>query len=525
MSGESRQPRSIPFSAIAARTLVEPSEAAALVLAAVAACDRAIPGIEGLPLPGADRVLLHHDGRVTVATPAPPGDDEQRALAAATLLRTLLALGTSDPDERPRLPGPLLILLARTFRTIDLPAPSFEQLCEALRRFSGPDEFESSRGVYARAVSFVTGERHTPERPARTAPLVATVAACVLAIAASAWLLRSAVDLVAPDGGSVASVSKEPAIHRQPGGGARAAAVATGAAFPATAATVLAVDPNPPEPDVTLPLPVEETPRPLLPMVTDLEIFSPAFHRPDELVFHRDRNRGVLLHARFDGNGAPRLTTLLDDGASNYHPVLSPDGARLAFDSDRDGTRGVYVARRDGSDAVRVSGEGFAAVPRWSPDGRQLAFVRGEPSRPRVWNVWIAELPTGRLTRISRHSVGQAWSASWFPDGRRLAYTVEDRLVIVDLRSGDNHVVRSPVRGALVRTPAVSPDGDVIAVQVHRHGVWLFDVGARSMRRVARDPSAEEFSWTPDGERLAFHSRRGGRWSLWQVDVPQRPAS
>ena len=225
------------------------------------------------------------------------------------------------------------------------------------------------------------------------------------------------------------------------------------------------------------------------------------------------------MRAAFDADGAARVMTVVADGAANYHAVLSPDGARLAYDSDRDGSRGVYVADRDGGNAVRVSGDGFAAVPRWAPDGRRLAVVRGEPGRPRVWNVWIIDLESGRQTRVSRHTAGQAWSASWFPDGQTVAYTVESRLVIADLQTGTTQVVATPVPGALLRTPAVSPRGDAVALQVFRDGLWLFDIGTGSMRRLAADPSAEEFSWSPDGARLAYHSRRGGRWSLWQLAV------
>ena len=37
------------------------------------------------------------------------------------------------------------------------------------------------------------------------------------------------------------------------------------------------------------------------------------------------------------------------------------------------------------------------------------------------------------------------------------------------------------------------------------------------MKRVLADPSAEEFTWAPDGRRVAFHSRRSGEWGLWQM--------
>jgi Tol biopolymer transport system component len=175
----------------------------------------------------------------------------------------------------------------------------------------------------------------------------------------------------------------------------------------------------------------------------------------------------------------------------------------------------VYVARADGSDAKRISGAGFAAVPTWSPDGTHLAFVRAEPRAPRVWNLWIAEPDGSNLRRLTNHRVGQAWGGSWFPDGRAIAYSVETRLVVLDLVTGARRTFESPRRGHLARTPAVAPDGRRIIFQVHRDGVWVVDVETGRMQRVLSDPTAEEFTWSPDGQRVAFHSYRTGEWSVW----------
>ena len=254
------------------------------------------------------------------------------------------------------------------------------------------------------------------------------------------------------------------------------------------------------------------------------DLFSPSFAgREGELLFHAGRDRAALMRAAFDEDGRPVTATLLQDGAANYHATLSPDGKWLAFDSDREGTRGVYVARADASDARRVSGEGYAAVPRWSPDGRRLAFIKSEPRRSRVWNVWVADLAAGTLARVSRHRVGQAWGASLFPDGERLAYSVEDTLVIARVHGDGKRVIRSPVAGRLIRTPAVSPDGQWILFQVYRDGAWLLDVSTGAMRRVLADRAAEEFAWSSDSRRVVYHTRRNGAYSLWQLalDDPQ----
>src|SRR5207244_907319 len=149
--------------------------------------------------------------------------------------------------------------------------------------------------------------------------------------------------------------------------------------------------------------------------------------------------------------------TIVDDGSRNYHVQPSSDGRFIAFDSDRDGERGVYVAERDGSHVKRVSGPGYAAVPTWSPDSNQLAFVRAEPDNPKVWNLWLLALASGDMRQLTHYRYGQPWSASWFRDGRRVCYTHEDKIIVFDLANGRTREFNSPIKGRLVRTPAVSP--------------------------------------------------------------------
>src|SRR5205085_98079 len=230
--------------------------------------------------------------------------------------------------------------------------------------------------------------------------------------------------------------------------------------------------------------------------------------------YHTSENgRSALVRADTDDRGSVlRIVKVVDDRAQNFHPRPSPDGSRIAFDSDRDGERAVYIADAGGGNIRRVSGEGFAAVPSWSPDGRTLAFVRAEPGRPNVWNLWTVDLDTNQLTRLTSYRYGQPWGGSWFPDGASIAFSHEGDLIVRDLQRGRERTFPSPVKGRLVRTPAVSPDGRRIIFQVHGDGTWLLELGDGSMRKVLSDPSAEEFAWSPDGRRVAFHSRQSGGW-------------
>jgi Tol biopolymer transport system component len=249
--------------------------------------------------------------------------------------------------------------------------------------------------------------------------------------------------------------------------------------------------------------------------------FSPAFASDGtEIFFHTGSERDArsdieVATGGSHADGRAGIMTIVDDGSHNYHAQPSPDGRLIAFDSDRDGQRGIYVANRDGSHVRRVSGPGYAGVPTWSPNQEWLAYIRAEPDRPSVWNLWVQPSAGGTARRLTNYRYGQTWAASWFPDSRRIAYSHEDALMVMDLNTGRSTRYRTPVKGQMVRTPAVSPDGTTIIFQVFRHGAWLLNTADGSMQRVLSDTTAEEFAWSPDGRRVAFHSRRDGHWGIY----------
>jgi Tol biopolymer transport system component len=96
------------------------------------------------------------------------------------------------------------------------------------------------------------------------------------------------------------------------------------------------------------------------------------------------------------------------------------------------GMRGIFVADIDGTHAKRIHPEN-AYRPRWSPDGRTVLAVRTD------WS-GIYLIPTrGGPTKLIKKS---ASSASWSPDGTKIAYTSPPNgLHVLDLRTGQDRTI------------------------------------------------------------------------------------
>ena len=484
---------------------LRPAEAVAIV---AETCRQYLAGVlVGVPSAGVIRLL--EDGGITIEGPVSASSDD--VVRAGKLLNALLPGFETAPEYRAS--GALRLLIARATGTLDLPPfASLEDFTVALARFTTLDGREAAASLFRAWADAERAKRPVPSFVAEPQPEKTSVpalnrwagvaaAVALLALSATAgwywaeWRMNQApAATVAADAPAVARSAPAPAP--------------TPAPAPASTSVPLAVSVGPKAPAAS----------DASPHVVRASAYSPAFGPGGEaLYFHEQRDGASVLkvgHTAGRG-GLTTVSSILDDRALNFHPRPSPDGSRIAFDSDRDGTRGVFVAASDGSGVRRISGLGYAAVPSWSPDGTQVAFVRAEEAAPKVWNVWLARPNGSGLRRLTHHRVGQAWGASWFPDGRRVAYSVETRLVVLDLRTGRARTFASPAPGRLLRTPAVSPDGKRIIFQVHRQGAWLLDLATGGMRRVLDDPTAEEYTWAPDGRRVAFHSRRSGQWSVW----------
>jgi hypothetical protein len=252
-------------------------------------------------------------------------------------------------------------------------------------------------------------------------------------------------------------------------------------------------------------------------VASDEEVFgySPAFESPGGAAFAFPSQADAAAAGDAANALGLSITRVVDERSHNYHARPSPDGTRVAFDSDRDGERGVFVADANGRNLRRISGDGFAAVPNWSPDGRWLSYVHAEADNKDVWNLWMQNVDSGETRRLTSNTTGRPLGGTWFPDGRRIAYARNGSIAVLDVQAEKTTVYPSPQPGRSARAPAVSPDGRWIVFQLSGDGAWLLDLTDGSTLKVLSDPTAEEFTWSPDGSRIAYYSRRDAQWSVW----------
>lgn len=136
----------------------------------------------------------------------------------------------------------------------------------------------------------------------------------------------------------------------------------------------------------------------------------------------REDGKDLDIWVRHLAGGQPRLLT--DHPSADWFPSFSPDGSQIIFRSERDGG-GIYLVDALGGEPRRLHDKGF--IPKFSPDGRWIAFVTVPPSlEGRLFRLYLVSAKGGESRpfhpELCPTYIGQGGPLLWSPDSSHVLF-------------------------------------------------------------------------------------------------------
>jgi len=175
-------------------------------------------------------------------------------------------------------------------------------------------------------------------------------------------------------------------------------------------------------------------------------VFASTSHLPGDCPPRPKRPQGVhfiwplfpydIFVAHADGSGMKRLT---DNPKYDAEPIVSSDGTKIVFGSQREGDFDIYSMNADGSHVRRLTDTvGYDGGPWFSPDGKMIVWRAWYPETPEdlaLWrdcmqnnyiigvplDIWVMDADGTNKVRLV-HNGATNWSPSWHPDGKRIIF-------------------------------------------------------------------------------------------------------
>lgn len=181
----------------------------------------------------------------------------------------------------------------------------------------------------------------------------------------------------------------------------------------------------------------------------------------DDATVSRDGRRLAYTHAAEDLNiwelrlpenagGAPSAASLISSTRIELTPDFSPDGKKVAFQSNRSGDYAIWISERDGSNPVQLTS--FGHDPHWSPDGKQILFTARHENKS-ASALYIVSAQGGKPRQLPQCS--NCANPRWSRDGKWIYYSW--------LHAGARQLWKAPVEGG--NAIQVSHTGGVVGME------------------------------------------------------------
>ncbi len=186
-------------------------------------------------------------------------------------------------------------------------------------------------------------------------------------------------------------------------------------------------------------------------------------------------------------------------GISAQDVDFSPNRQWLTYVDSTD--QSLWISHSDGSARRQlVPPQVDVELPRWSPNGQQIAFMAR--TKEKAWRIYVIR-PAGGPMEEASSGTDEQGALTWSPDGKWLVYGTVDceeagncAIRRINLDTGQELFI--PGSEGL-GTARWSPDGRFLAaLRTAKQEVWLYDLAGNQWRRIAGGVSGNDLSWSPD---------------------------
>jgi dipeptidyl aminopeptidase/acylaminoacyl peptidase len=191
-------------------------------------------------------------------------------------------------------------------------------------------------------------------------------------------------------------------------------------------------------------------------------------------------------------------------------PQVSPDGQWIAYtvtrmDREADKLRSaIWMVNWEGTQDLQITnGLDSDTSPRWSPDGRYLAFVSARPPESRS-QIWLLDRRGGEASQLTNVK-GEIGSYEWSPDGQRLVLVMKDSGE--DPGEPRDSKAKAP-KPIVIDRYLFKRDVEGYLTASSRNHLYLFEVESKKIEALTGGKNFDETdpAWSPDGSQLAFFS-------------------